>query len=177
MAKQKKDKKLDKMVQKASFVFADGTALHLTEMQIQEFAEAFKLFDQDGDGHVTINELRVIFETLGQKPNDDELQSMINEVDKDGNGEMEFPEFCELMARKMDAREDEATVRAAFEILDLDKSGAIERSELRKVLEGFSRAGETIEEDDLEELLREADIDGDGQISFDEFAKAMMEGS
>jgi len=160
--------------QDASFVFADGTALHLTEQQIHEFQQAFNLFDKDGDGHVTAKELRVVFDTLGQSPTEEELNGMIDEVDKDGNGEMEFPEFCQLMAKRMGAREDEDTVRAAFSILDADGSGHIEREELKKVLQGFSRAGEHIDDDELDALIKECDVDGDGDISFDEFAKVMM---
>ena len=66
--------------------------LRLTEQQIAEFREAFSLFDKDGDGHVTIDELRTIFSTLGQNPSDEELHGMIAEVDNDGNGQMEFEE-------------------------------------------------------------------------------------
>jgi calmodulin len=61
-------------------------------------------------------------------------------------------------------------------VLDLDGSGEIEREELRKVLEGFSRAGEHLSDDEIESLIKEADVDGDGQISFDEFVKVMMAG-
>ena len=38
--------------------------------------------------------------TLGQDPTEEELQDMINEVDMDGNGTIEFEEFCKLMSNK-----------------------------------------------------------------------------
>jgi len=155
-------------------VFADGTTLSLTDQQIQEFQQAFNLFDKDQDGHVTAKELRIVFDTLGQQPSDEELKEMINEVDKDGNGEMEFTEFCVLMSKRMENKEDGETLIKAFEVLDLDGSGSIERDELRKVLKGFSDAGEHLSEDEIELLIKEADVDGDGQISFTEFAKVMM---
>ncbi|XP_031646296.1 calmodulin-alpha-like [Oncorhynchus kisutch] len=66
----------------------------LTEEQIAEFKEAFSLFDKDGDGTITTKE-------LGQNPTEAELQDMINEVDADGNGTIDFPEFLTMMARKM----------------------------------------------------------------------------
>ena len=53
--------------------------LQLTEQQISEFREAFQLFDKDGDGHVTAKELRVVFDSLGQKPTDEELMAMSDE--------------------------------------------------------------------------------------------------
>lgn len=73
--------------------------LRLTETQIFEFREAFQLFDKDGDGHVTLKELKVVFLTLGQMPSDEELMDMIREVDNDGNDTIEFEEFCACAAR------------------------------------------------------------------------------
>ena len=61
--------------------------LNLTENQIHEFRQAFALFDKDGDGHVTADELKIVFESLGQKPQPEEIKAMIDEVDDDGNGE------------------------------------------------------------------------------------------
>ena len=66
----------------------------LTEEQIAEFKEAFSLFDKDGDGTITTKELGTVMRSLGQNPTEAELQDMINEVDADGNGTIDFPEFC-----------------------------------------------------------------------------------
>ena len=73
----------------------------LTEEQIAEFKEAFSLFDKDGDGTITTKELGTVMRSLGQNPTEAELQDMINEVDADGNGTIDFPEFLSMMARKM----------------------------------------------------------------------------
>ena len=71
----------------------------LTEDQIAEFAEAFRLHDKDGDGSITHKELGTAMRSLGQNPTDAELQDMINEVDSDSNGCIDFPEFLTMMAR------------------------------------------------------------------------------
>ena len=52
----------------------------LTEEQIAEFKEAFSLFDKDGDGTITTKELGTVMRSLGQNPNETELQHMIKEV-------------------------------------------------------------------------------------------------
>ncbi|KAJ6408453.1 hypothetical protein OIU84_011714 [Salix udensis] len=63
----------------------------LTDEQISEFKEAFSLFDKDGDGCITTKELGTVMRSLGQNPTEAELQDMINEVDADGNGTIDFP--------------------------------------------------------------------------------------
>ena len=71
----------------------------LTETQLEEFKEAFSLFDKDGDGTVSTNELGQVMRTLGQNPTEAELNDMIKEVDVDGNGEIDFEEFVGLMIK------------------------------------------------------------------------------
>lgn len=55
-------------------------------------------------GCITIEELATAIKSLDENPTVDELQSMIKEVDVDGNGTIEFGEFLNLMARKMKVR-------------------------------------------------------------------------
>merc|ERR1711976_86789 len=75
--------------------------------QIGEFREAFSLFDKDGDGTITTKELGTVMRSLGQNPSEDELQDMVNEVDIDGNGEIDFEEFLQMMAKKMKETDSE----------------------------------------------------------------------
>merc|ERR1711918_336738 len=118
----------------------------LTEEQIAEFKEAFSLFDKDGDGTITTKELGTVMRSLGQNPTEAELQDMINEVDADGSGTIDFPEFLNLMAKKMKDTDSEEEIKEAFKVFDKD----------------------------VDEMIREADIDGDGQINYEEFVKVMM---
>ena len=72
----------------------------LTDEQIQEFREAFNLFDLDGGGSIDESELGTVMRSLGQNPPPEELQEMIAAVDEDGGGEIEFDEFCTLMCAR-----------------------------------------------------------------------------
>ena len=74
---------------------------NLTEDQIAECREAFSFFDKDGDGSITCEELRTVMTSLGKNPTTSELQEMIQEVDLDGNGTIEFSEFLIMMSRKL----------------------------------------------------------------------------
>ena len=73
----------------------------LSEDQINECRETFKMFDKDGDGTITAKELGIVMRQLGLNPTEDDLLEMIQEVDEDGNGEIEFAEFLTIMAHKM----------------------------------------------------------------------------
>ncbi|OMJ29962.1 Calmodulin [Smittium culicis] len=142
----------------------------LTDDQIAEFKEAFQLFDKDGDGSVTTSELGVVMRSLNQNPSDAELADMINEIDADGNGTIDFPEFLTLMARKMKDTDTEEEIREAFKVFDKDGNGFISASELKHVMTSL---GEKMSEAEVEEMIAEADTDGDGQINLEEFLKMM----
>ncbi|VAH90406.1 unnamed protein product [Triticum turgidum subsp. durum] len=144
----------------------------LTDDQIAEFKEAFSLFDKDGDGCITTKELGTVMRSLGQNPTEAELQDMINEVDADGNGTIDFPEFLNLMARKMKDTDSEEELKEAFRVFDKDQNGFISAAELRHVM---TNLGEKLTDDEVDEMIREADVDGDGQINYEEFVKVMMQ--
>ena len=91
-----------------------------TEDKINEFKEAFKIFDKDKVGYIITKELGDIMKILGQIPSEVELQDMINEVDIDGNGTIDFKEFLGLMARKMRDNDSEEELIEAFKVYDRD---------------------------------------------------------
>ena len=144
---------------------------NLSEEQVGEFKEAFALFDKDGDGTITTKELGTVMRSLGQNPTEAELQDMINEVDVDGNGTIDFPEFLSLMARKMKDTDTEEELIEAFKVFDRDGNGLISAAELRHVMMNL---GEKLTDEEADEMIREADIDGDGHINYEEFVRMMM---
>lgn len=86
---------------------------------------------------------------------------MINEVDSDGNGTIDFPEFLTMMARKMKDTDSEEEIKEAFRVFDKDGNGFISAAELRHVM---TNLGEKLTDEEVDEMIREADIDGDGQV-------------
>ncbi|CAD5187145.1 calmodulin-like protein 11 [Musa acuminata AAA Group] len=143
----------------------------LTEEQISEFQEAFCLFDKDGDGCITLEELGTVIKSLGQNPSEEELHEMIREVDSDGNGTIEFGEFLNLMSRKVKETNVEEELKEAFKVFDKDQNGYISASELRNVMMNL---GEKLTDEEVDQMIREADLDGDGQVNYEEFVRMMM---
>ncbi|KIL66567.1 hypothetical protein M378DRAFT_368565 [Amanita muscaria Koide BX008] len=70
----------------------------LSQDEISSFRDAFSLFDKDGDGTITINELGEVMGSLGLDSTEDERRSMMEEVDTDRNGTIDFTEFLTMMA-------------------------------------------------------------------------------
>merc|ERR1712129_684429 len=99
-----------------------------------------------------------------------EILDMINEVDADGNGTWDFSEFLTMMARKMKDTDSEDEIKEAFKVFDKDGNGFISAAELRHVMTNLV---EKLTDEEVDEMIREADIDGDGQVNYEEFVTMM----
>ena len=125
-------------------------------------------------GTIESHELRHVMGELGEQPNDEELEDMIRAVDLNGDGEIDFEEFISLMRLRMDERQrdPEEDLRDAFNMFDSDRSGFIDRDEVRALMKKLAQA---LTEEEIDAIMEEVDTDGDGEISFQEF-RAMMFG-
>ena len=81
-----------------------------------------------------------------------------------GNGTIDFPEFLTMMARKMKDTDSEEELRESFRVFDKDGNGYISAAELRHVM---TNLGEKLTDDEVDEMMKEADTNGDGQISYE----------
>lgn len=83
---------------------------------------------------------------------------MANEVDPEGKGLVDFPEFLSLMARNMrcGCEDQEEDLIEAFRVFDREGNGLISVAELRHVL---TNIGEKLTEEEIDEMIREADVD------------------
>lgn len=81
-----------------------------------------------------------------------------------GNGTIDFPEFLTMMARKMKDDDSEEELREAFKVFDKDGSGDISAAELRHVMTSL---GEKLTDEEVDEMIREADVDGDGKVNYE----------
>ena len=143
----------------------------LTPEQIAEYREAFNIFDADGDGRITAKELGTVMRSLGQNPSPQELEEMIAEVDTDGSKTIEFTEFVDMMQKQLLEKNIEEEVREAFAAFDKDKDGKITAAELLHVLKNI---GDPMAQEDIDEMIAEADINKDGIIDYVDFVHRMI---
>ncbi|XP_075257271.1 uncharacterized protein LOC142349530 isoform X2 [Convolutriloba macropyga] len=132
----------------------------LTKDMLEEWQEAFWLFDRDGDGSITAKEIGAVMRNLGQNPTDEEVRDLMHEVDIDGSGTIDFDEFLYMMAKKMRDTDSEEELRSAFRVFDRDKDGCISVSELRNIMGPLG-------EEEIQEIIKEADKNNDGLISYE----------
>ncbi|XP_065583072.1 uncharacterized protein LOC136042103 isoform X1 [Artemia franciscana] len=108
-------------------------------------------------------ELTAVMKCLGQNPTDAEILAIIKEVDADGNGTIEFSEFVIAMAKSVNDIDAEKEIKEAFDVFDKDGNGHINVEELRYVSVNL---GETFSDEDIAEMLKQADFDGDSVVNY-----------
>merc|ERR1712202_97702 len=142
----------------------------LTDDQIQEIREAFDLFDTDGSGTIDAKELKVAMRALGLDAKKDEIRRMINDIDKDGSGTIDFNEFLNMMTARMGGRDSREEIIKVFRLFDDDETGKISFKNLKRVAKEL---GERMTDEELQEMIDEADRDGDGEVNEEEFLRIM----
>jgi len=151
-------------------IFFVNMADQLSEEKLAEFKEAFQLFDKDGNGKITVDELGTVMRALGNNPTEAELQDLINEVDVNSNGTIEFAEFSTMMANKINDVNSEEDLLASFKVFDKDGNGFISAAELKHIMLNL---GEKLNDEECDEMIKEADVDGDGMVNYSEFVRMM----
>lgn len=135
----------------------------LTYQQCAEFEEAFSLFDIDGNGTITTTELDTVM-------TESDLQEMMNEFDADGFGTLDFPEYLIMMVRKMNDTVTEEGAKEEFRLFDESGNGLVSTTELRNFMK---KLGKKLTDEEVDKKIKEADVDGDGQVNEEEYVKMM----
>ncbi|KAJ4948509.1 hypothetical protein JOQ06_020042 [Pogonophryne albipinna] len=140
---------------------------HFDADEIKRLGKRFKKLDLDNSGSLSVEEFMSLPE-LQQNPL---VQRVIDIFDTDGNGEVDFKEFIEGVSQFSVKGDKEQKLRFAFRIYDMDKDGYISNGELFQVLKMM--VGSNLKDTQLQQIVDKtiinADRDGDGKISFEEF--------
>lgn len=138
----------------------------MSEEPTREVRTAFEMFDRDQDGVISSDDLKVALNSLGFEFNQDEILRLITELDPDNSGTINFENFAELIHSKMSEREKIDQMEMAFKMLDEDRTGKVTFKNLKRVAQ---QLGENLTDQEIHEMINEADTDNDGEISLDEF--------
>ena len=144
----------------------------LSEQEICELHEAFNIFDIDSDGSIKTNQLILLMTALRQTPSKNELENILKEIEINNNGQIYFNQFLKIMAKRLkNIKEDENQYfKNLFSSLDRNNNGLFSINEIRYIV---THSNENINDNDIDLIIKEADTDGDGFISFDEFITIM----
>ncbi|XP_026475182.1 troponin C-like [Ctenocephalides felis] len=141
--------------------------------QIAVLRKAFDGFDREHSGSISTEMVAEILRLMGQPFNKRILEELIEEVDADKSGRLEFDEFVTLAAKfivEEDAEAMQKELREAFRLYDKEGNGYIPTSCLREILRELD---DQLTEAELDMMIEEIDSDGSGTVDFDEFMEMM----
>ena len=107
---------------------------------------------------------------LGFEPKKEEIKKLVNDADKEGTGTISFADFLDMMTAKMAERDPLEEIKKAFRLFDSEERGKINFNDLKRVAKEL---GENMSDDELNEMIEEADRDGDGEINEEDFIRVM----
>ena len=144
----------------------------LSKDEVEELRQAFDLFDTDGNGTIDPKELRAAMQSLGFEAKNQTIYQIIQDIDKEKTGEINFDQFLELMTRRLAGSDTKEDIQKIFELFDDDKTGYISLQNLKRVAQDL---GENMDDSELLEMIERADSDHDGLISPEDFYAIMTQ--
>ncbi|KAL2889509.1 calcineurin regulatory subunit B [Ceratocystis lukuohia] len=137
--------------------------------EVDRLRKRFMKLDKDNSGTIERDE----FLSLPQISSNPLATRMIAIFDEDGGGDVDFQEFVSGLSAFSSKGNKEQKLRFAFKVYDIDRDGFISNGELFIVLKMM--VGDNLKDQQLQQIvdktIMEADLDGDGRISFEEFTK------
>ncbi|GAB0493513.1 hypothetical protein MMPV_004797 [Pyropia vietnamensis] len=147
----------------------------LSAEEMASLREAFALFETPaGGGSMPASSLGTLLRALGYYPTQAAVAAAAREADADGDGSLLLAEVVTAVtaaAASASGRLTAEDLYAAFLVFDKDRSGSLSASELRGVLTSL---GEKMTDEEVDEMLAEADVDGDGKINYAEFSAKLL---
>jgi len=139
----------------------------MTTISEAQLRQSFKQ-QCNSDGTMDLATFQMILKSLHLDPTDYAVHEAVNEA---SSGlvieEKDLSKFLEILARNQNNAKDLAVnLRQIFDLIDADKNGFLDRYEIKMA---FALLNKEHTNEDVEDLMAEADLDKDGRISFDEF--------
>ena len=140
----------------------------MTKEDRNELLDLFRQFDSNGDGVLSKQEVMEGYKAyLGDVEAEKEAERIMQEVDLDKSGTIDYNEFI-LAALNRQKVLNKEKLEATFKMFDKDGNGKISADEIRSIL------GNTNEKSALDAIINEVDVNGDGEVSLIEFKEMML---
>ena len=139
----------------------------LTEEQKREIKDAFSSFEEDG---ILPEELKTAMQTLGFDANNQEVLKILDKIDAKKQP-LKFDDFMDVMIEKNVEKDPETEMRKAFKVLCEEGTDKITLKSLSKICADL---GEKIGDEELQEMINEADKDQDEEVGEEDFVKIMQ---
>jgi len=139
------------------------------------FLDVFSYLTQKKQDYLLAEEIDEVMRAMGFRPSSEELEELIEEIDEDGSGAIEFAEFAQLCAKFLVEDPDPETMRAelkqAFRLFDKECTGFITMDVFRGLI---ADVDPKLTDEELDQIIAEIDEDGSGTMDFEEFCELMM---
>jgi len=136
---------------------------------LNEIKDCFTLYDNDSDGKISCDKLGTVIRSLGQNPTEAEVDDMVRNMIRGPSFGM--PELVQVMARcRGETRNRPDEIRESFSVFDRDGTGRISMAELKHVM---TTVGEKLSDQEVDAMIREIDVDRDGQIIYEDLVSLM----
>ena len=149
-------------------------AVVVSKDKVPAMRRMFSIMDRDGSGMISIDELKDLLYSQGYYPSETELKDMMEEIDSDHSGEIDFEEFVSYCVRRRMSRtisQENREIKDAFRFFDKNGDGFITAREIKQVM---CEIGQDISEEQAEQMLAEVDKDGNGRITYQRFKSMML---
>jgi calcium-dependent protein kinase len=153
-------------------------AQQMNDDQIKDLRDLFTSLDKDGNGQLTVSEMREGIEKSGLAEKAPDLEQVLKEVDSDGSGVIDYTEWiASTLNRRLYMQED--IMWSAFKVFDRDGNGKISKMELQQILQTDDAVAAVVGNNgsgSIDDIMKEVDRNNDGEIDFDEFMMMMRGG-
>ena len=164
-----------------NFVHQNSRLMHSSKMppkhrralhpdQVEELREAFNLFDGTGKGFLDCRELKAAVRAVGYDVKKEQVRKMVCDIGKDPSQHILFEDFVAMMRDKLQEKGTREDVMKIFNLFDEEQLGKITFRNLKRIA---VEIGEPVTDEELREMIEEADKDGDGALNFEEFYRVM----
>lgn len=144
-----------------------------TEEQLAELRECFVLFDRTGRGFIDGSDLGRALRALGQNPSEEDVAKMLSDAKLDASGRLSPSEYLKVIGRFVLKKEEDMNdeLVEAFRVFDRNDVGSVSAEELRSALKTY---GESLEDDDIEQIIKLASVKENGSIDYSEFTSKLI---